>query len=193
MEMRSVIKLVLFLVGVGMFGLAAEGAGSREGHSSGERKAYPQDVVSRGSYLVTVAGCNDCHTPHTYDVKTGKMVPNPARLLSGHPEGALGPLTAPEPGETAASQDHTSFRGAWGTSYAANLTPDRETGIGKWTEDQFILVLRTGRNGDHAILPPMPWGNFSKMTDDDLKAIYAYLQTIPPVHNQVVKMGKKKK
>lgn len=188
--MRVALKIGVFIVLVGVLVVAADSAGKRGAKPGSNPKAYPQDLVARGSYLVSVAGCNDCHTPHVFDRKTSKMVPDPTRLLSGHPEGSSGPLTAPEPGEMAASGDHTSFRGGWGYSYAANLTPDKETGIGKWTEEQFILVLRTGRIGDHFLLPPMPWANFSKMTEGDLQAIYAYIQTVPAVRNKAGKGGK---
>ena len=70
---------------------------------------------------------------------------------------------------------------------AANLTPDQNSGLGIWTEEMFIKALRTGRHmgASREILPPMPWSNYSKMTDDDLKAVYAYLRSIPAVHNRV--------
>ena len=70
--------------------------------------------------------------------------------------------------------------------YAKNLTPDLETGIGKWTEQQFLDVFRKGRHIDgRAILPPMPWGMIRHRSDADLKAVFAYLQSIPPIRNTV--------
>ena len=83
---------------------------------------------------------------------------------------------------------NTAWSGPWGVSFAANLTPDPETGIWReMTEEQFIQALRTGRHlgQGRPILPPMPWPLYGKKTDEDLKAIYAYLQTIPPIRNKV--------
>ncbi|HEV8579036.1 MAG TPA: diheme cytochrome c-553 [Thermoanaerobaculia bacterium] len=147
----------------------------------------PADVVKRGEYLVTVGVCDDCHTPW----KMGPDGPEPdmSRRLSGHPEG-LQMEPAPVwngswPMVMAAT--HTAWSGPWGVSYTRNLTPDVNTGIGVWTEDIFINTLRNGRHWGVArpILPPMPWLNYRKMTDDDLRAVFAYLRSIPPVHNRV--------
>jgi hypothetical protein len=81
----------------------------------------------------------------------------------------------------------TSFTGPWGVSFTANLTPDPETGLGKWTADTFIQALRTGKHEGvgRPILPPMPYPWFAQATDEDLRAIFAYLQSIPPVKNKV--------
>ncbi|MGH6820756.1 MAG: hypothetical protein ACREDU_07845, partial [Methylocella sp.] len=158
MFMRIVFKYGMSLAVLAVL-LAATGKGKAATKPVAGKKAFPQEVVARGSYLVTIAGCNDCHTPHIFDSKTRSMVPDSARLLSGHPEGATGPMTEPAPGESAVSGDHTSFRGGWGFSYAANLTPDKTTGLGQWTETDFVLAMRTGRKGDHFIQPPMPWYN----------------------------------
>ena len=81
----------------------------------------------------------------------------------------------------------TAFSGPWGVSYSANLTPDDETGLGKWTEKTFIDALRTGKHlgKGRPILPPMPWQGIGTATDSDLKAIYAYLRSIKPLKNAV--------
>lgn len=145
------------------------------------------DAVERGRYLVTVAGCNDCHTPF----KMGPNGPEPdmTRMLAGHPQDLQMPSApaAQGPWLWSGAATNTAFAGPWGVSYASNLTPDPNTGIGIWTEDLFIKALRTGRHWGQArpILPPMPWQNYSRMTDDDLKAVYAYLRSIPPVQNTV--------
>jgi hypothetical protein len=83
--------------------------------------------------------------------------------------------------------DITAFVGPWGVSYAANLTPDSATGIGAWTEAQFISTMRTGKHlgNGRPILPPMPWDEIRKKTDDDLKAMFAYLKSLPAVNNRV--------
>jgi mono/diheme cytochrome c family protein len=144
--------------------------------------------IARGQYLVTIGGCNDCHTP----LKMGPKGPEPdmTRMLSGHPEElvitAPATLAAPE-WMMASAPTNTAHSGPWGVSFTANLTPDENTGLGIWTEEMFIKTLRTGRHMgvSREILPPMPWFNYGKMTDEDLRAVYAYLRSIPPVHNRV--------
>jgi hypothetical protein len=81
----------------------------------------------------------------------------------------------------------TAFAGPWGISYTANLTPDENTGIGIWDEQMFIDTLRNGRHmaNGRPLLPPMPWRYYSQLTDEDLKAVYAYLRSIPAVSNRV--------
>jgi hypothetical protein len=81
----------------------------------------------------------------------------------------------------------TEWAGPWGVSFAANLTPDEVTGIGAWTPEVFIKAMRTGKHmgSGRPILPPMPWPGIGKMSDDDLRAIFAYLHTLKPVNNQV--------
>jgi hypothetical protein len=144
--------------------------------------------VARGGYLVTIGGCNDCHTP----LKMGPKGPEPdmARMLSGHPESF--PIAGGAAAPSAAwlmtmAASGTAFSGPWGVSFAANLTPDDNTGLGIWTEDMFVKAVRTGRHMgvSRPILPPMPWPNVGAMNDDDLKAVYAYLRSIQPIHNRV--------
>jgi cytochrome c553 len=149
--------------------------------------AETQGSVERGRYLVHAIGCSDCHTP----MKMGPNGPEPdmTRFLSGHPE-QIGPLTAPKPQGpwiAANSATNTAWAGPWGISYTANLTPDQNTGLGIWTEQMFLKALRTGRHMgvSRPILPPMPWQAFKNLSDDDLKGIFAYLRTVPPVTNHV--------
>jgi hypothetical protein len=145
------------------------------------------DAVARGRYLVTVIACNDCHTP----LKMGPNGPEPdmARMLSGHPEGMTlpPPPAASGPWIWSGIAANTAFAGPWGISYSANLTPDEATGLGIWTEDMFVKAMRTGKHFGQSrpILPPMPWPWIAQMTDEDLKAMYAYLRTVPPVVNHV--------
>ncbi len=141
----------------------------------------------RGEHLAIIGGCHDCHTP----TKVGPRGPAPdmSRMLSGHPESLEVPA-APAlgaPWMLAAASSFTAFAGPWGVSFAANLTPDRETGLGEWTEQNFIEAMRTGhhRGRGRPILPPMPWVVVAQHTDSELKAIWAYLQQVPPVRNQV--------
>lgn len=146
--------------------------------------------VERGRYLVTVTGCNDCHTPLLW----GPEGPHPdmSRMLSGHPATPVlpAPPTLPAgPWMWTGTSTLTAFAGPWGISYAANLTPHPTTGLGAevWTEEIFIKAMRTGRHfgTSRPIAPPMPWAWYAQMTDEDLKAIYAYLRTIPPIDNLV--------
>jgi mono/diheme cytochrome c family protein len=143
--------------------------------------------VARGEYLVQIASCNDCHTPY----KMGPKGPEPdmSRMLSGHPEGMKMPEPPKGNGPWIASigATNTAFAGPWGISYTANLTPDRVTGLGVWTEEIFIKALRTGKHWgvSRPIQPPMPWMWIGKMSDEDLKSVFAYLRTIKPVRNQV--------
>ena len=141
-------------------------------------------LVARGEYLVTVIGCHDCHSPKA---KPASMEPDHTRLLIGRPATTPAPAQPKNMGEIAGSGDLTAWHGPWGVSYAANLTPHPVTGIGKrYTEASFIKAMRTGKKPEgEPILPPMPWENFAKMTDGDLKAIWAYLKTLKPVDNNV--------
>ncbi|MFA6262546.1 MAG: c-type cytochrome [Bacteroidia bacterium] len=145
-------------------------------------------AVARGKYLVSTSACMDCHTP----LKMGANGPEPdmSRLLSGHPEGLqMPPVPAlPEgPWMTVAAATNTAWAGPWGVSFTANLTPDRETGLGEWTAKDFRATIRSGRHlgRGRAILPPMPIPVYNNFTDSDLDAIFAYLRTIPPVKNKV--------
>jgi hypothetical protein len=147
-----------------------------------------QTPVERGAYLVKAMGCNDCHTP--WHVGDNGPEPDMTRALTGHPESLVmpPPPELPEgPWLWIGGATNTVFAGPWGVSFAANLTPDPATGTGKWTEKQFVDTLRTGRHLGigRPLLPPMPWPMIGSLNDDDLKAIYAYLQSLPPVKNKV--------
>ena len=149
------------------------------------------EMISRGKYLVTGAGCNDCHSPKIMTAMG--PVPDTTKLLSGHP--ASQPLLPIDKkvlqpgGWILFGPDLTMAVGPWGISYSANLTPDSATGLGAWTDDVFIKTLRTGKHlgqdGGRQILPPMPWEDFGKYTDEDLKSIFAYLKALPPISNKV--------
>jgi len=151
------------------------------------------DFVKRGEYLATVGGCNDCHTPKVQNPQ-GIPVPDQARLLSGHPENLPYPKWSPDDIQNRhalamTNEMMTAWAGPWGVSFAANLTPDKETGIQEWSETMFIQAMRTGKHqgqpNGRDILPPMPWFNIKQATDDDLKAIWAYLRSLPAVKNRV--------
>ncbi len=148
-------------------------------------------VVEQGNFLVDQLGCNTCHTPK---IKTEKgLIPDPDRLLSGHPANEKlpdVPMGLVGEGKWAGvySQSLTAWAGPWGVSYAANLTPDKETGIGNWTKENFISTIRLGIHTTslaREISPPMPWEQISLLDDGDLEAIYYYLMSIKPVKNKV--------
>lgn len=152
----------------------------RAGTAAPDKAAW-SERVTRGEYLVNVTGCHDCHSPKI----DAQMTPDAARLLSGRPATTMPPLQAP--GEIRVSLDLTAWAGPWGNSYAANLTPDPETGLGgRYTEAAFVQTIRTGKKPEgEPLLPPMPWTVYRQMTDEDLRAIYAYLTTLKPVRNFV--------
>jgi len=180
-------QVVQFIV---IFSAASVTAGQA---SSAEMAAASKEQIKRGEYLVNYGGCNDCHTPKLMTPKG--PAPDPSRLLSGHPAGAPIPpappagVIGPSPDQWGAvtNNDLTAWVGPWGTSYAANLTPDVATGLGGWTADQFIKTMRTGKHlgAGRPVLPPMPWFDLAFLNDRDLKAVFAYLKSVKPIQNQV--------
>ncbi len=150
--------------------------------------ADPSPAVTRGEYLVVTAGCADCHTP----TKMGANGPEPDanRMLSGHPDALVMPPVPKLPAGpwlVVSSATHTAWSGPWGVSFTANLTSDPDTGLGRWSTKQFVDTIRTGRHlgVGRPVLPPMPIAFYRHFTDADLEAMFAYLQTVPPVSNRV--------
>jgi hypothetical protein len=145
------------------------------------------EEVVRGKYLVDTSGCHDCHTP--FKMTAAGPARDMERMLSGHPEQLeLPPAPAANgPWLVSMAGTGTAFAGPWGTSFAANLTGDKDTGLGKWNSRTFIDTIRTGRHlgRGREILPPMPIPVYKNFTDQDLTAIFAYLQSIPAVKNKV--------
>lgn len=164
-----------------------------------EEKPAPEPVLAAyggyesqekwGEHLVMISGCHDCHTPK-------KMGPNGPELdmdlmLSGHPAQMPPPDVDRKEMESkglAVSNTLTAWVGPWGISYAANLTSDA-TGIGNWQESNFITAIRKGKSkgieSARTLLPPMPWQGIANMTDDELKAVFAYLKSTKPIQNVV--------
>lgn len=146
-----------------------------------------ENQVKWGEHLVKVGGCNDCHTPK-------KMGPNGPEndmslMLSGHPSQM--PAADFDKNEAAkkgliVTQSFTAWTGPWGITYAVNLTSD-PTGIGGWKEEQFVKCLHEkkwmGLEGTRPLMPPMSMMPATEMSDDELKAIFAYLKSTPPVKN----------
>ncbi len=160
-------------------------------HAAPAAEAAPaarSDIAARGRYLVETSGCMDCHTP----LKMGPDGPEPdrSRLLAGHPqELAMPPAPALPAGPwlVTVAATNTAWAGPWGVSFTANLTPDPETGLGRWTVEDFKQTIRTGRHlgRGRPVLPPMPIPVYNHFSDADLEAVFAYLRTIPPVRNRV--------
>lgn len=148
----------------------------------------PAELIEQGKGLVARGACDDCHTP----VKMGPNGPEPdmTRRLSGHPESLTMP-PAPDlptgPWVAVVGATMTAWNGPWGTSFTANLTPDADTGLGRWKTADFIATVRTGRHlgKGRPILPPMPIPVLQQYTDDELTAVFAYLQSLPKVKNKV--------
>jgi cytochrome c553 len=164
---------------------------STEKPATAEANLSKEAQVKRGEYLVSFAMCDDCHTPK--NMTEHGPVFDMSRRFSGHP--------ADEPFDTTGmkglvtknfvavfSPGLTAALGPWGVSYAANLTPD-DTGLGNWTEAQFMKAIREGKSkgmdGARPLLPPMPWEVVKNMSDEDLKAVFAYLQSVKPIKNVV--------
>ena len=177
----------LMVLGAAMFSGAMLRATAPEQQGTAATPEQARTRVERGAYLVTMMGCNDCHTPW----KMGAQGPEPdmARALTGHPQDMVLPPPPPASGpwNWHGAATNTAFAGPWGVSFTANLTPDPETGLGKWTEAMFLATMRTARHQGKGrpILPPMPVKMIGKATDEDLKSIFAYLQSLAPVKNRV--------
>jgi mono/diheme cytochrome c family protein len=160
----------------------------------GAKEAYGgfESQVKWGEHLVTISACHDCHTPKDFN----KMSPwgpdlDSNRLLAGYsgiPVPDLNRKEIQDKGYGVTNGDLTAWIGPWGVSFTANLTSD-STGIGAWKEEQFILAMREGKfkglATNRGLLPPMPWHMYRHMTDDELKAIFAYLKSTKPVKNVV--------
>jgi hypothetical protein len=177
---HRVLRLLWFVavIGVVVYPMARAYSGSNA------------DLVERGRYLVDTGGCHDCHTPKIF-TPDGRMTLNTELLLSGHPADAALPTYDAawvKPGQwVIMTQDLTAYVGPWGVTYAANLTSDEQTGIGLWKKEHFIGAMRSGKHMGEGrpIMPPMPWEGIANYTDEDLGAIFAYLQSTQPVKNAV--------
>lgn len=147
------------------------------------------EQIARGKYMVTIGGCHDCHTPWIIQ-PDGKPGPDMSRALSGHPMQFAIKENVKLTGDrftVAIAPTNTAYSGPWGTSFAANLTPEPLTGTGIWTFDIFKNTIRKGRHWGvgRPLNPPMPWFNYKEMTDEDLLAVYTYIRTLKPIYNEV--------
>lgn len=134
-------------------------------------------------------GCNDCHSPKRIGNNGPEIIPE--LLLSGYPSDRSiinFKSTLIQEGFSLFYPDLTAAIGPWGTSFAANLTPD-PTGLGSWTAEQFKTALTQGKSkgleNARMLLPPMPWVNYASMKEEDILAIFSYLKSITPLENIV--------
>lgn len=184
------MRAFIFLLLVGVCTGIIISCGDNQYKDNTEEKPVSTDsLIKRGDYLVTAMGCDDCHSPK----KMGPMGPEiiPELRLSGFQQHNVLPPVEPSAignGWVLMSPDLTAAAGPWGITYAANITSD-STGIGSWTEEQFKKSVKEGKSkgleGTRPLLPPMPWQNFARLTDLDLKSIYTFLMSTNPVKNVV--------
>lgn len=149
---------------------------------------FTPENVKHGEYLVTVMGCDDCHSPKKFGPRGPEL--DLERRFSGRPEDAPTPKvdTAILKSWALMAHDLTAAVGPWGASFAANITSDA-TGIGNWSFDQFKTALRKGKykgmENARDLLPPMPWMQYKNLTDEDLRDVFAFLKSTKPVQNVV--------
>jgi len=157
--------------------------------STGPNYGGYESAEQWGQHIVTVSSCHDCHSPKKMTAMGPQI--DSTMMLSGHP--AQMPDFDVNRKETEAkglvtTQDLTAWAGPWGVSYTANLTSD-STGIGTWTEGQFMYAIRNGKykglENSRPLLPPMPWDMYRNFSDDELKAIFAFLKSTKPIRNIV--------
>jgi mono/diheme cytochrome c family protein len=148
--MRRLVQHVAIAACAGALGMAFINAAGAQ-----------QAQAERGKYLVSIAGCNDCHTPGYFFGK-----PDMSRYLGGSEVGFEIP--------------------GLGVFHGPNLTPDPETGLGNWNIGQIVTALQTGKRPDgRELAPTMPWRAFANLTQDDVTAIAVFLKSLPPVKNKV--------
>ena len=153
-----------------------------------KKPPYTKAQIEKGNYLVKIMGCADCHAPKTMTAQG--PAPDPLLGLSGHPANIpMGKVTKDVLNDWVLFHPmNTIAVGPWGATFAANLTPD-DTGIGNWSEEQFIIALTEGKSKGirtaRPLLPPMPWTNYATMKKEDLVAIFAYMKSCKPIKNLV--------
>jgi len=192
--MKNNLILIYFLSIFGIF-MFSQCTQKHDENQTGQSISQKSDFggyesqVKWGEHLVTIAGCNDCHTPKKMTAHGPDL--DSALLLSGHQSQMPVPDVSREEMESkglVVTNDLTSWVGPWGISFSANLTSD-PTGIGNWEESNFIRALKEGKykgqETGRTLLPPMPWTMYKYMSDDEMKAIFAYLKSTKPISNVV--------
>ena len=153
-------RILTAAVAAGSVALAAGLAVTGCGQNLQTQQAAAVDTLALGEKISYTSGCQDCHTPGTF-----YGAPDYSRQLTGSELGWMGP---------------------WGISYPRNLTPDMETGLGSWTEEQIAIAIRTGMRPDGSqLLPPMPWPMYSHLTEFEALAVAKFLKSLPPTSHKV--------
>jgi hypothetical protein len=180
-------KLTLFAV---LAASAVVALGGCSPDQSSSQTMSKEEMIERGRHLIVTGDCSICHSPKIM-TEQGPVVDS-SMLLAGHRADAPIPSFPAEilaKGEWGAlsNPEFTAWAGPWGISFASNLTPHQVNGSGAWTETAFIKAMRTGRHlgAGRVIMPPMPWQAIAAHTDKDLKAIFAFFQSLPPIDNKV--------
>jgi hypothetical protein len=193
MKMKSIIAVTASATIIALLSLCTPASDQKE---SAEANTPPtpdyHGYASKeqwGEHLVTICGCNDCHTPKK--MVNGMMMLDSTKLLSGHPAEQPAPdvdRKAMEQKGNVVTQTLTAWSGPWGVSYAANLT-SHPTGTGNWEESNFVTAIRHGKfkgiESGRTLLPPMPWDMYRHMTDEELSAVFAFLKSTKPIENVV--------
>lgn len=152
-------KAVRSVVSIGAALAAVIAIGCAKAPTTMKAEMTLEEKIARGKVISYTSACHDCHTP-------GGLygAPDSTRMLSGSELGWEGP---------------------WGVSFPRNLTPDMETGIGSWSEEDIVTAIRTGIRPDHTpLMPPMPWPMYSHLSDDDAHALAAFLKSLPAVRHK---------
>lgn len=183
---KIIVPMILSGIALGV-GLIACGPAKKEKEAA--HALSREEKQKRGEYLVNAIGCDDCHSPKTFGPNGPQIIIE--KRFSGYPsDRPLPPIDSisAKGGWVSLAGDLTAAAGPWGVSFAANISSD-STGIGAWKEEQFIKAIREGKtkgiDNSRPMLPPMPWFNFAKLSDEDLKSIFVYLQSSKPVKNVV--------
>lgn len=181
------IVLATFVLATGI--TSCSNTSSSGESSSAEQSLSQEELIKHREYLVTSMGCHDCHSPKKLGPQGLEIIPE--LMLSGFQENyppMISDTSITNKGFSIFNPDLTAAAGPWEISYAANLTPD-VTGIGTWSEEQFKRAITEGKfkglEGSRMLLPPMPWFNLTNLKDQDVKAIFTYLKSVPPIQNVV--------
>ena len=189
MKNKSIFICFLLASCVFIFSQCSENSSTKKETEQKPKFGGYESQVKWGEHLVLLGGCSDCHTPKKMSPKG--PVDDESLFMSGHPAAMPAPDIDRKEVESkglVVTQTLTAWVGPWGISYSANLTPD-ETGIGTWTEANFLTAIKEGKykgiSASRPLMPPMPWEQMSLLSDDELKAMFAYLKSLKPVKNIV--------
>ncbi|MDA3614115.1 diheme cytochrome c-553 [Polluticaenibacter yanchengensis] len=184
------MKTTFILTALVMLMACTNDTGTKTADQPADNNIKILDSVTRGRYLVTIMGCNDCHTPKVMTPKGPAL--DEKRLLSGYdasrPFEGYDKATASSGAFAVMNGENTAYAGPWGVSYASNLTSDA-SGIGNWSLEHFKRAMKNGKykglESSRDLLPPMPWQNYINISDEDLECIFAFLKSTTPVENIV--------